>query len=154
MRVYHLRRRRLGLLAAAAAVLAAALLLAGCLGRSGTSPEAVMLADEAARLDFLSSLGWQAEPGAVETLELQLPDPLEGPWSSYAELQTTQGLPFAQCAGRTVQRYTYAVTNYPDIPRGVQANLYLCDGQLVGGDIIFTGQGGFQKDLCFPGREK
>ncbi len=61
-----------------------------------------------------------------------------------------QNLPFADFGGPGVKRYTYTVTNYPEIPQGVQANLYLWGDQIIGGDVIFTGQGGFQTDLAFP----
>ena len=47
-------------------------------------------------------------------------------------------------------RYTYTVTNYPEVPDGVQANLFLCGDRLVGGDIIATGENGFQTVLAFP----
>ena len=42
------------------------------------------------------------------------------------------------------------VTNYPGVPEGVQANLYLCGDTLIGGDIIATGKGGFQRELAYP----
>ena len=42
------------------------------------------------------------------------------------------------------------VGNYPGMPEGVQANLYLCGDTLIGGDIIATGKGGFQRELAYP----
>ena len=99
---------------------------------------------------YLEALGWQVEPQPIETLDLQLPEKLEGEWDAYAKLQKGQGLPFSEFAGQAVKRYTYTVTNYPEIPQGVQANLYLWGDQIIGGDVIFTGQGGFKTDLAFP----
>ena len=90
------------------------------------------------------------KPQPIETLDLQLPETLENEWADYAKLQKEQGLPFGKFTGQAVKRYTYTVTNYPDIPQGVQANLYLWGDQIIGGDIIATGQGGFQSDLVFP----
>ena len=49
-----------------------------------------------------------------------------------------------------MRRYTYAIGNYPGVPEGVQANLYLCGDMLIGGDIIATGKGGFQHELAYP----
>ena len=49
-----------------------------------------------------------------------------------------------------MKRYTYTVTNYPEIPQGVQANLYLCGDTLIGGDVVATGKGGFQHGLTYP----
>ena len=154
MRLYviHMRftRRKL-LLTAAALVLVTgmALLLAGCF-RSSAPDQAVTLAANEQRLAYLRELGWEVVPEPVETLDLQLPEDLKPQWGDYLKLQKQQGFPFADCAGQTVRRFTYTVTNYPEIPQGVQANLYLWGDQIIGGDVIFTGQGGFQTDLAFP----
>ena len=59
-------------------------------------------------------------------------------------------LPFDQCGGKTATRYTYTVLNYPDIPQGVQANLFVCGDQVIAGDITSLGQGGFRRSLQFP----
>ena len=139
MRVIHITRRRMALMSLALGlVIGSALLLAGCFG-GNKETEA-----------YLEALGWQVEPQPIETLDLQLPEKLEGEWDAYAKLQKGQGLSFSEFAGQAVKRYTYTVTNYPEIPQGVQANLYLWGDQIIGGDVIFTGQGGFQTDLAFP----
>ena len=156
MQVYHIKhfRRRLALLGAGAAVvLGAVLLLAGCLGR-GTKEEAepVKLADVGQQVAYLTQLGWQVEPEPVETLTLQLPRELAESFGDYLALQQEQGLPFARYGGREVQRYTYAVANYPDYAGAVQVNLFLCDGVLIGGDVVAMGENGFQQGLAFPGK--
>ena len=150
MRVIHITRRRMALMSLALGlVIGSALLLAGCFG--GDKETAVITAaTNEERVAYLEGLGWQVEPQPIETLDLQLPEKLEGEWDAYAKLQKGQGLPFSEFAGQAVKRYTYTVTNYPEIPQGVQANLYLWGDQIIGGDVIFTGQGGFQTDLAFP----
>ena len=65
-------------------------------------------------------------------------------------LQKDLGLPFDQCGGKTATRYTYTVLNYPDIPQGVQANLFVCGDQVIAGDITSLGQNGFRRSLQFP----
>lgn len=150
MRVIHITRRRLALISLALGlVVGSALLLAGCFGGDKTA-EVITAATNEDRVAYLNGLGWQVQPDPIETLDLQLPDRLEGEWDAYAKLQKGQELPFAEFAGQAVKRYTYTVTNYPDIPQGVQVNLYLWGDQVIGGDVIFTGQGGFQTDLAFP----
>ena len=54
------------------------------------------------------------------------------------------------CCGKQVSRYTYTVTNYPGRSQGVQANLYVCEGQPVAGDILCAGADGFQDTLVYP----
>ena len=138
MYVIHMRfTRRKILLAAAALVLVTgmALLLAGCF-RSAAPCEAVTLATNEQRVAYLESLGWQVLPEPVATMDLQLPEDLKAQWGD--------------CAGQVVRRFTYTVTNYPDVPDGVQVNLFTCGDRLVGGDIIATGENGFQTGLTFP----
>ena len=150
MRVIHITRRRMALMSLALGlVIGSTLLLAGCFG-GDKEAEIVTAATNEERVAYLEALGWQVEPQPIETLDLQLPEKLEGEWDAYAKLQKGQGLPFSEFAGQAVKRYTYTVTNYPEIPQGVQANLYLWGDQIIGGDVIFTGQGGFQTDLAFP----
>ena len=150
MRVIHITRRRMALMSLALGlVIGSALLLAGCFG-GDKETEVITAATNEERVAYLEALGWQVEPQPIETLDLQLPEKLEGEWDAYAKLQKGQGLPFSEFAGQAEKRYTYTVTNYPEIPQGVQANLYLWGDQIIGGDVIFTGQGGFQTDLAFP----
>ena len=150
MRVIHITRRRMALMSLALGlVIGSARLLAGCFG-GDKETEVITAATNEERVAFLEALGWQVEPQPIETLDLQLPEKREGEWDTYAKLQKGQGLPFSEFAGQAVKRYTYTVTNYPEIPQGVQANLYLWGDQIIGGDVIFTGQGGFQTDLAFP----
>ena len=71
-------------------------------------------------------------------------------YGDYLKLQDGQGLPFAQCAGQTVSRYTYRVTNYPGYDGPVQINLWVCGGTLAGGDLIAPGKDGFTAGISFP----
>ena len=150
MRVIHITRRRMALMSLALGlVIGSALMLAGCFGGE-KEPEVITAASNEERIAYLEGLGWQVQANPIETLDLRLPKTMEEDWAAYAKLQKGQGLPFSEFAGQAVKRYTYTVTNYPEIPQGVQANLYLWGDQIIGGDVIFTGQGGFQTDLAFP----
>ena len=86
----------------------------------------------------------------METLQLLLPEQLEGAWAAYSDLQQRQGFDLSPYCGKRVERFTYTVTNYPGISQGVQANLYLCEDTVVAGDIFCTGENGFQTTLEFP----
>ena len=150
MYVIHLKLRKQAMLVSAvvlALCISAAFFLPGC--RSNAA-EPIPAATEEQRQAYLSDLGWAVNSMPVETLDLQLPQTLNEGWTEYAKLQEEQNLPFADYAGQTVRRFTYAVTNYPGIPQGVQVNLYVCEEQLIGGDIISLGENGFQTGLAFP----
>ena len=150
MYVIHLKLRKRAMLASAAVMvmcICAAFLLPGC--RSDV-PEPIPAATEEQRQAYLSDLGWSVNSTPVETMDLQLPQTLNEGWLEYAKLQDEQNLPFSNYAGQTVRRFTYAVTNYPGIPQGVQVNLYVCEDQVIGGDVISLGENGFQTGLSFP----
>ena len=154
MFVYHFRLRKRMLAAGAAVValvVALAVVLPGCRAEEN---DPIIAGTQEQQLAFLSGLGWAVDATPIETLDLQLPQQLSGDWAAYAQLQEEQGLPFLSCAGQQVRRYTYQITNYPGRDRDVQANLYVCNGQLIGGDIMALGKNGFQAGLAFPQQEK
>ncbi len=129
---------------------AAVLLLAGC-GGGEKEDQPIPAASNSERLTYLTELGWQVEPEPLHTVVLRLPHDLAEDYGDYLKLQEEQALPFAQCAGRTVSRYTYAATNYPGYDGPVQIDLWVCDGALCGGDVTAPGEGGFQDGIKFPG---
>ena len=102
------------------------------------------------RVAYLESLGWEVDPEPVESLRLTLPEELAEPYLSYNQLQLRQGFDLTPCLGKTLERCTYRVANYPDRPNGCQADLYVCDGVIVAGDIVCTGANGFIDTLEFP----
>ena len=105
------------------------------------------LADNEQRIAYLQTLGWTVDPEPLETLQFVLPNPLGEPYLSYNELQLEQGFDLSACCGKQVSRFTYTVTNYPEPAETVQANLYICDGLPVAGDLCCPGAGGFQAPL-------
>ena len=152
MYVFHIRfpRKKARCYAALLAVVAvSALLLGGCLRHEEPTPSAAVTSN-ADRVAYLAEKGWVVTEEPVETLILQLPEDLSVDYADYSKLQRDQGFPFDQYGGRQVSRYTYAVTNYPALSQGVQANLYLCDDHVIAGDIIATGENGFRQGLTFP----
>ena len=149
MRVIHITRRRMALMSLALGlVIGSALLLAGCFG-GDKETEVITAATNEERVAYLEALGWQVEPEPLETLQIKLPADLKG-YEDYLALQTEQGLPFADCGGKVVCRYTYRVTNYPGGRRDAQVNLLQCDGAVVAGDVVLLGEDGGVFGLEFP----
>ena len=112
-----------------------------------------VLETNAERVAYLRELGWEVVEEPVETYEFLLPATLEEPYLSYNALQLPQGFDLNPHCGETVSRYTYTVTNHPNRDKGVQANLYLCNGIPVAGDIFCPGANGFQEALVQAPRE-
>lgn len=148
MMILHISKRRfIGVASIFAVVAAAAVVLAGCFA---DKEDTITLVDTTAMVEYLQGLGWQVESDPIETLDLQLPQQLTESWGDYAAMQDEQGFPFTDYAGQPIRRYTFRVTNYPGVESGVQANLYLCEDVLIGGDVVATGKGGFQHGLAYP----
>ncbi len=130
---------------AVGAVMALLVILASVFPRSDSDLPPLSGNDQ--RVAYLQSLGWKVEPDPLETLQFLLPETLEEPYLTYNRLQKEQGFDLAESCGKQVTRYTYAVTNYPDRPQGVQLNLYVCEETAVAGDVCCPGADGFQEAL-------
>ena len=146
-----LRKQRIliAALGALALLLALLLLLRGC-GKKTAQPPDIPAASNEERIAYLASLGWEVGEQPIETLSITLGETLEEPYLSYNELQLPQGFDLARCCGKTLSRYTYVVTNYPDASLPCQLDLYVCEGLVAAGDIVCMGENGFMADLTFP----
>ena len=92
---------------------------------------------------FLSQFGWEVEAAPVEQANVTIPAQFDKVFAAYNEMQRAQGLDLSNYSGRTVQRYTYRVTNYPGYEGTVLANLLVARGRVIGGDICAAEQNGF-----------
>lgn len=138
------------MLAAAAVVIA---LLVSFFRNAGKSAYPSLDSNQA-RISWIEEFGWEIDPEPVETLQLQLPEKLPESYDVYNDLQKEHGFNLSDACGQQVTRYTYTVNNYPGRTEGVQLNLYLCDNKPVAGDILCSGEKGFQAGLTFPDTEE
>ena len=137
------------------------MVVAGCFllfGRGGDEAQAVSklgkynlsASDNAERMSFLSQFGWQVKEEPLEICEIVLPAQFNETYHNYNEIQKQQGLDLSRYAGKTCKRWTYEITNYPDQPEGVHANLLIIDGRVIGGDISSTPLNGFMHGFINP----
>ena len=63
------------------------------------------------RMTFLGQFGWEVDATPVESTTVTIPAEFDKVFASYNELQRRQGLDLSNYASRTVERYTYTVTN-------------------------------------------
>lgn len=94
-------------------------------------------------IEFLAQFGWEVESEPVEQTTVTIPAEFDRIFAAYNELQREQGLDLSGYGGKTVQRYTYRVTNYPGQTGTVFANLLVSRGRVIGGDICSAEQNGF-----------
>lgn len=144
------RRHLLSAALAALAVVVVLLCLRAAKSHGSGKQDALRMETNEARVKYLASLGWEVDETPLETLRLTLPEELTEPYRSYNELQLEQGFDLSPYLGKTLDRCTYRVTNYPGRPGGCQADLYLSDGFLVAGDVVCTGADGFITTLEYP----
>lgn len=69
------------------------------------------VASNAERVAYLESYGWIVSPEAAAAEDIRLPDTFDASYDDYLALQKEQGFDLEAYAGKTIQRYTYQVTN-------------------------------------------
>ena len=99
----------------------------------------VSLETDAQREEYLTSLGWEFNIPCEEK-EVQIPQEFNDTYTDYNEIQKTQGFDLEKYKGQTVTVYTYNITNYAGYENRdcVYANLLVCGGVLIGGDVCST----------------
>lgn len=102
------------------------------------------------RIAFLAQFGWEVSAEPTESTTVTVPREFDKVFAAYNELQRTQGLDLTGYGGRTVERYTYTVTNYQGYEGTVLANLLVYRGRVIGGDICSAEQSGFLHGLAAP----
>ena len=105
---------------------------------------------EAERLAFLAQFGWEVDAASAESASVTIPAEFDKVFAAYNELQRRQGLDLSAYGGRTVERYTYTVTNYEGYEGGVVANLLIYRGRVIGGDVCSVQQDGFLHGFARP----
>ena len=95
------------------------------------------------RINFLKQFSWEVKPEPVETAEVVIPKEFDAVYTAYNRLQEKQGLNLEKYKNKTVARYTYEITNYPDYEGVVYANILIYKNKVIGGDICTADVNGF-----------
>jgi len=95
------------------------------------------------RVEFLRSFGWEADPDAVESIEVTIPDEFDRIFTEYNEIQKRQGLDLSKYKRKNVTRYTYKITNYEGEEGTVYANILIYRNKVIGGDVCSADVDGF-----------
>ena len=149
------------LIAIALIVLVAVILLVVCLtnsGKSGSAPAAENAAQAAPselktnddRVAYLASYGWEVAQEPVQTQEVRIPTEPSEVFERYNDLQVSQGFDLHNYAGKSVKRYVYQISNYPDTEDTYYATLLVYKSAVIGGDVSSSAQGGVMHSLCMP----
>lgn len=112
-----------------------------------SSPAVYEMKSEAQRQAFLKEMGWEVSDEYDECKAVTIPKEFNEVYEKYNKLQKQQGFDLEDYKGKTAEVYTYAVKNYGNKKHEVRANLIVCEGQLVGGDVCSAELDGFMQGL-------
>ena len=129
------------ILAGIAAVIVALILILGGNGEAAAT-SAPSLATNDARVQFLKDFGWEVTASPLQSTQVKIPEEMSDVFRRYNALQLSQGYDLQSFAGKTVMRYVYEVSNYPEATEKVLATLLVHKGKVIGGDITDTAPGG------------
>lgn len=100
------------------------------------------------RLNYLESLGWEVNRETAVTKTVQIPKEFNGAYGEYNQLQQKQGFDLSKYKGKKVELTTVNITNYPDVPDNVTANVLVYKNKIIGGDICQETENGFIQGLA------
>lgn len=106
------------------------------------------------RVAFIGQFGYTVEAEPLESSEFTVPEEFDRVLAGYNEIQKQQGLDLSRYAKKTVTRYTYVVTNYPDYEGTVYVNLIVYRDRVVACDICSADPAGFVAGLGEKGTIK
>ena len=131
------RKKIILALAAVAILITALVMLVGGTEEAATTT-APSLATNDGRVKFLTDFGWEVNNSPKESTQVRIPEESSEMFDRYNALQKSQGYDLSQYAGKTVMRYVYKITNYPNATEPVYATLLVYKDQVIGGDITDT----------------
>ena len=109
--------------------------------------------DAGERLAFLSQFGWEVDEDPVKVEEVIIPAEFNSVYEKYNQLQLEQNFDLTKYAGRTAKKWTYKIKNYPGYGEDcdfIHANILVCEGAVIGGDVSSQEQNGFMRGFDFP----
>lgn len=107
--------------------------------------------DNAARIAFLQSFGWEVSQEPIETAQVVVPQTFGDVYQNYNDIQLKQGFDLTKFQGKQISRFTYSVSNYPGQKEYIRANLLVYEEQVIGGDICSVyARNGFMHGFVYP----
>ena len=102
------------------------------------------------RIVFLQSYGWEILEEPLITKEITIPKSFDPVYTRYnTDIQLPEGFDLSRYKGKTATLYCYKVINYP-YDDEVYANILVCNGQVIGGDICSVRLDGFMHGFTPP----
>lgn len=97
--------------------------------------------ENAVCIGYLRSMGYETEGEPVMTEEYLIPEEFDSVLYDYNLLQLSAGYDLTKYKGKRAVRYTYKITNCPDIE--IYSNIILAKGHIIAADLINPKLDGF-----------
>ena len=101
------------------------------------------------RINYLKSINCKVSEEFVSQKQIVIPDQFSSVYERYNNLQLQAGFDLEQYKGATATLYTYKVLAYKNL-QNAYANLIVCNGKIIGGDILTTDLSGKMLPLKKP----
>lgn len=101
------------------------------------------ITDEASRISFIKSLGWEVIEGSCEVKKVTIPSDFDKIYTQYNEIQKKQGLDLSKYKRKSVMKYTYEVQNFEKWQGKVYLTMLIYNDRIVAGDISSAIENGF-----------
>ncbi|MBE7015716.1 MAG: DUF4830 domain-containing protein [Ruminococcaceae bacterium] len=92
-------------------------------------------------VNYLNNMGYKTEKEPAMTEEYLIPKNFDSALYDYNLMQISAGFDLSKYKGKRAVRYTYKITNLPDIE--LYANLTLAKGHIIAADLINPKLDGF-----------
>ncbi len=118
------------------------------IGNHSAKPAALsgtdVVATDNERAQFLSSFGWEFDSEYTKKT-VTIPTTFNDVYTQYNKIQKAQGCNLEDYCGKTVELYTYRITNYPGYQDSdcIFANILVFENRVIGGDVCSTAKNGF-----------
>ena len=97
-----------------------------------------------ARIKCAASFGWEADPSTEIRQKVKIPQEFDEVYKEYNKIQKMCGFDLLHYRGKTAERYTYIVQNFPyEVAEPVYINLYIYDNTMIAGDCMTRALDGF-----------
>ena len=102
------------------------------------------------RIAFIANFGYDVIKEPVEIRDITIPEQFDDTYSSYNELQLSQGFDLSKYKGKNAKSYSYAVTNYDAVENSeqtIRVNLIVYRSRIIAADICSVELDGFMHAL-------
>ena len=137
------KARALGIICVVLAVIIAVILFVFGGKEQPPAQEAVSrrVTDNKSRVEFISSFGWKPEEEPSSVGEVLIPQEFDDVLTQYNELQKAAGMDLTPYLGKTVKKYSYAISDYPGGGEAF-ATIYVYGGTVIAADVSSHTGGG------------